>query len=1488
MQKFLLSVFLLIVSFSLRAQVPDFKLNRTFGTPVFFPYDIAVDKANYMYVLERDQINKIDPSGTLVKTIALHVADHPGTSVSLALDETGNMYVLNTSYSVIQKYNPQGELLLQFGAYGSEPGQFKYPNGIAVDKSGNIYVAEKENDRIQKFNAQGGFIIEFKLPNTPSDNYNNPIALKIGKSGIIYFLTEDYRLFKLNSNGKFLESFKIIVPDYEDTDDSENTLALDESENIYVSSVNEGRIHKLTSSGQYLLSFGSVYTDRGYFTGTKLGITTSQNGDVYVADRTHDNTSTIQIFNSTGKFKKKLGTLDNYIDITQDNQGNYYLLSNYSKSYIKKLNSLGQFINQFGSVGGEDEYRPMPVAIKADITGNVYLLESDDYSSRILKFNKDGIFLTKFDDFGNDAGLKRFSDLALDTQGNMYVTDFYGGYVRKVSSSGKFLRLISSRGAEKGKVYLPKALTVDVKGNIYVADYDGDRIQKFNPTGELLMGMNSSTNSADFVTDSPTSIDVDRSGNVYIWNSFNNFIRQYDASGKEITKIKGASGAISINSSGTKMLLTYGALVWEYLSQNATKQSFITGKIYQDTNKNCQLDATEKPLPGIVVTAEPGPYYGVSDEQGSYAIPVDTGRYIIKTILPKDVGRTITPTCPAVFNEPTYVSGYGTLTTGPDFGNQVSTSPVLNVEVASNRRRRCFRSTTTVSYANTGFAAARNAKVMVQLPEYVSFISASVPYSRDSKGNYIFAVGELQPNQRGTITIIDSVSCNDPSIRGLTVCTKAWITPVNTYPAPANWNKAEISVNGKITQDGQARFVIQNQGQGDMTDSLAFRVFQDFDLVLKSKYKLAAGDSLVLRFMPTGRVVRVEVDQPEGHPLKASAGANVEIKSKNVARVPAPLMMAYPPDDPEPEISEDCQPIVDSFDPNDKQVIPAGVTSNHYTPTNTPLRYTIRFQNTGTDVAYRVVVVDTLSTDLDLSTLQVGAVSHAYTLTISGKNKPILTFTFDNILLPDSSKNQAGSNGYVQFSVKPKSNLPQKIKIENYADIFFDYNEPVRTNTTINRIFDMPQTVNLEKQLNASQIINTPAITQFTPNQSRSGQLVTITGKHFAANAAENTVTFNGVKAKVISSSSTQIMVLVPATAFSGKIKVITPDGAAQSATDYIIFQPPVITSVSANEGKPGERITLTGNYFSAESLQDTVLFNGVRAKVTAALETSLQVEVPQGATSGKILIKTNGRQVESTQLFQIWYPPVIKEFNPDKGKAGIIVTLKGDNFAEDANRNSVQFNGTSAEVIQASATQLRVKVPVNAPSGKILVQTSGGIATTLTSFTFIPAPIIYSFSPASGNAGTTVILTGTHFNADGQTDTVLFNNQPAKILKISATELIVQVPKGVQSGRITVAGAGGKATSNEFVVLDLNPEDAVSIYPNPTPSTVTLNWYKANFKAESLAIYNAVGKRVMQKDLKIIPNDELQLSLSFLPAGFYTFRIQSNEGVILKRVVLL
>ncbi|MEO8588864.1 MAG: T9SS type A sorting domain-containing protein [Flavobacteriales bacterium] len=109
--------------------------------------------------------------------------------------------------------------------------------------------------------------------------------------------------------------------------------------------------------------------------------------------------------------------------------------------------------------------------------------------------------------------------------------------------------------------------------------------------------------------------------------------------------------------------------------------------------------------------------------------------------------------------------------------------------------------------------------------------------------------------------------------------------------------------------------------------------------------------------------------------------------------------------------------------------------------------YTIRFQNTGTDTAFNVVITDTLPTTLDPTSLMVGAASHGMSWTVSGPG--ILRFVFPDILLPDSTTNEAASHGLVTLRIKPHLPLTAGTVISNTANIYFDFNDPVITEPSV-------------------------------------------------------------------------------------------------------------------------------------------------------------------------------------------------------------------------------------------------------------------------------------------------------------------------------------------------------------------------------------------------------------------------------------------------------
>ncbi|MCI0594962.1 MAG: hypothetical protein L0Z48_00275, partial [candidate division Zixibacteria bacterium] len=146
----------------------------------------------------------------------------------------------------------------------------------------------------------------------------------------------------------------------------------------------------------------------------------------------------------------------------------------------------------------------------------------------------------------------------------------------------------------------------------------------------------------------------------------------------------------------------------------------------------------------------------------------------------------------------------------------------------------------------------------------------------------------------------------------------------------------------------------------------------------------------------------------------------------------------------------ETQVVTGSFDPNDKLVTPEGVGPNNLISRGDVLTYQIRFQNTGTDTAFTVVVRDLLDADLDLSTVEVGASSHPFSFTIVEPRE--LVWTFNNIQLPDSNVNEPLSQGFLKFTVKSNSNVQTGAVISNTASIFFDFNDPVVTNTVVNQI----------------------------------------------------------------------------------------------------------------------------------------------------------------------------------------------------------------------------------------------------------------------------------------------------------------------------------------------------------------------------------------------------------------------------------------------------
>ena len=142
------------------------------------------------------------------------------------------------------------------------------------------------------------------------------------------------------------------------------------------------------------------------------------------------------------------------------------------------------------------------------------------------------------------------------------------------------------------------------------------------------------------------------------------------------------------------------------------------------------------------------------------------------------------------------------------------------------------------------------------------------------------------------------------------------------------------------------------------------------------------------------------------------------------------------------------RPVTGSYDPNDKTAFTSsGQSATEYLIAQDEwIDYVIRFQNTGTDTAFTVVITDTLEADLDMASYVQGAASHPFT--VSFKPNRVVEWRFANILLPDSTTNEPLSHGAVGFRIRPVGPVLPGTVLSNAADIYFDFNAPIRTNTS--------------------------------------------------------------------------------------------------------------------------------------------------------------------------------------------------------------------------------------------------------------------------------------------------------------------------------------------------------------------------------------------------------------------------------------------------------
>jgi len=159
-----------------------------------------------------------------------------------------------------------------------------------------------------------------------------------------------------------------------------------------------------------------------------------------------------------------------------------------------------------------------------------------------------------------------------------------------------------------------------------------------------------------------------------------------------------------------------------------------------------------------------------------------------------------------------------------------------------------------------------------------------------------------------------------------------------------------------------------------------------------------------------------------------------------------------------------------------------------------------------------------------------------------------------------------------------------------------------------------------------------------------------------------------------------------------------------------------------------------------------------------------------------------------------------VSSFGPKIGPTGTTVTIYGTGFSATIGQDTVKFNGTTASVTSASATQLVANVPGGATTGTISVTAPGGSATSSGSYTVASLPSISGFSPGIAREGDTLTISGSGFDPTKENDVVLLSGVRAPLTTASATSLTATIPAPA-FGKITVVTPNGKAVSSTDLV---------------------------------------------------------------------------------------
>ncbi len=568
---------------------PPFQYLTQWGGPgdgdLSSPGGIAADSSGRVYVVDtgNNRIQRFDPSGAFVSQWGGLGAgngqfDRPA---GLALDQSGSVYVVDSGNNRVQKFDSTGRYVGRWGSQGPGNGQFDfsaasptYFPGITVDGSGFIFVADSGNNRIQRFDSSGKYLGQWGAPGSGNGQIKGPGGIAVDQTGNVFVAdTGNDRVQKFTSSGTYLAQW-----DFPGA--SPGGIALDASGNIYVAGQSDNRVQKLDPAGQPAGQWGSPGSGDGAFSGP-TGIAVDGSGNVHVTDRGNGR---VEKFTGSGTYISQWGNsgsgtghLRSPQGIAVGTTGSLYAVDRFENT-VQQFDSSGGYLRRWGESGTGAGQFDSPGAIAVDAPGNVYVVDSGN--SRVQKFDPEGSYLGQWGSRGSSNGqLDTPSGMALDRQGNAYVVDRGNNRVQRFDSSGSYLGQWGGQGSGTGRFNSPTGVAVGTAGNIYVSDTGNNRVQRFNASGTYLGGWGSS-GSGNGELNSPAGIAVDETGNVYVADTGNHRIQRFDPSGRYLDQVGSrGSGNGHFNSPGG-LTVDGAGNIYVADTGNHRAQTLVPGRVF--------------------------------------------------------------------------------------------------------------------------------------------------------------------------------------------------------------------------------------------------------------------------------------------------------------------------------------------------------------------------------------------------------------------------------------------------------------------------------------------------------------------------------------------------------------------------------------------------------------------------------------------------------------------------------------------------------------------------------------------------------------------------------------------------------------------------------------------------------------------------------------------------------------------------------------------